>query len=92
MDWLALALPGGVVLLVIVGAWEVRPGNRRSRFKKRLSATYLEETTAFLYGTKRTELDHRDTMSMLFEEEAQGAPPRHQVDLEGGVARIREPG
>jgi hypothetical protein len=40
-----------------------------------------------LYGTKRFELDHRDSMSKMREEDAQGAPP--DVDLENGVIRLR---
>ncbi|WP_460442280.1 DUF6191 domain-containing protein [Amycolatopsis stemonae] len=54
-----------------------------------MSATYLEETTAFLYGTKRRELEHRETMSMLVEQDAEGAPPLRDVDLDAGIARIR---
>jgi hypothetical protein len=87
--WLGLALPGGVVILLVTAAIELRPRKSGSRFKARLSATYLEETTAFLYGTKRRELEHRETMSMLVEQDAQGAPPRRDVDLERGIARIR---
>ncbi|MCR6488806.1 DUF6191 domain-containing protein [Amycolatopsis sp. OK19-0408] len=87
--WLGLALPGGVLILLVVAAVELRPRKRGSRFKARLSATYLDETTAFLYGTKRRELEHRETMSMLVETDADGAPPLRDVDLEAGTARIR---
>jgi hypothetical protein len=87
--WLGLALPGGVVILLVMAAIELRPRKDGSRLKARLSATYIEETTAFLYGTKRRELEHRETMSMLVEQDAEGAPPWHDVDLDRGVARIR---
>jgi hypothetical protein len=87
--WLGLALPGGVVILLVMAAIELRPRKNGSRFKARLSATYIEETTAFLYGTKRRELEHRETMSMLVEQDAEGAPPWRDVDLERGIARIR---
>ncbi|MEU4250780.1 DUF6191 domain-containing protein [Amycolatopsis sp. NPDC026612] len=87
--WLGLALPGGVVILLVMAAVELRPRKNGSRFKARLSSTYLEETTAFLYGTKRRELEHRETMSMLVEQDAEGAPPLRDVDLDAGIARIR---
>ncbi|SFW71236.1 DUF6191 domain-containing protein [Amycolatopsis australiensis] len=87
--WLGLAIPGGVVILLVMAAIELRPRKDGSRLKARLSATYLEETTAFLYGTKRRELEHRETMSMLVERDAEGAPPLRDVDLDRGVARIR---
>ena len=35
-----------------------------------LAATYTDEVTAMLYGTKRLELEHRDSMSMMREEDA----------------------
>jgi len=87
--WLGLALPGGVVILLVMAAIELRPRKNGSRFKARLSATYLDETTAFLYGTKRRELEHRETMSMLVEQDADGAPPLRDVDLDRGIARLR---
>ncbi|WP_439382773.1 DUF6191 domain-containing protein [Amycolatopsis lexingtonensis] len=87
--WLGVALPGGVVILLVMAAIELRPRKDGSRFKARLSATYIEETTAFLYGTKRRELEHRETMSMLVEQDAEGAPPWRDVDLDAGIARIR---
>lgn len=87
--WLGLALPGGVAILLVMAAIELRPRKDGSRFKARLSSTYLEETTAFLYGTKRRELEHRETMSMLVEQDAEGAPPRRDVDLDAGTARLR---
>jgi uncharacterized protein DUF6191 len=42
-----------------------------------------------LHGTKRIELDHRDSQSMMREQDAQGAPPWLSVDLDGGVVRLR---
>ncbi|GAA3574371.1 DUF6191 domain-containing protein [Amycolatopsis ultiminotia] len=87
--WLALGLPGMTLLLVAVGAWEMRPKRKPSRMKARLSSTYLDEVTAFLYGTKRAELDHRDSVEMTLEQEAQGAPPLGAVDLDRGILVVR---
>jgi hypothetical protein len=80
---LAFSIPGGVLLLVAVGWWESR---RRSR--TRLAATYVDEITAMFYGTKRMELDHRNSVEMLRDEDAEGAPPL-RVDLEQGVVFVR---
>ncbi len=89
MTWLGLALPGSVLLLMAVAAYEMRPRGRK-RLKSRLSTTYVDEMTAFLYGTKRMELDNRETISMLLDGDlAQGAPPAHGVDLDRGVVVLR---
>jgi len=92
LTWLGLSLPLATILLLIVGGWELRRKNKPSRLKARLSSTYLDEVTAFLYGTKRTELDHRDSVEMTLEEEAQGAPPLGTVDLDRGVVVVRPGG
>ncbi|QRP50624.1 hypothetical protein I6J71_05775 [Amycolatopsis sp. FDAARGOS 1241] len=86
---LSFALPLATLLLVLVGAWEVRPKKKPSRLKRRLSSTYLDEVTSFLYGTKRTELEHRDSVEMTLEEDAQGAPPLGDIDLDRGVVTLR---
>lgn len=83
------SIPGWVVLLVVVAVFElVRNRNRRKRGAP-LAAKYVDEFTAMFYGTKRIELDHRDSTSVLREEDAQGAPPRTRIDLDRGVARLR---
>jgi hypothetical protein len=86
---MSIALPAATLLLVIVGAWEVRPGRKPSRLKRRLSSTYLDEVTSFLYGTKRNELEHRDSVEMTLDQDAQGAPPLGMIDLDRGVAIVR---
>jgi hypothetical protein len=73
-----------VLLLVAVGAYETLPRRRRRRTGSRLSATYVNEITAMFYGTKRTELDYRDSWSMMRDEDAEGAPPLG-VDLDRGT-------
>lgn len=87
--WLGFAIPGPVLLLLAVGAYELRAQRRRKRQGTPLSATYVNEITALFYGSKRIELDHRDSMSMMREEDAQGAPPWLDVDLDRGVVVLR---
>jgi hypothetical protein len=84
---LGLSLPGGVLALVLLAAWESR--KRRKRPGTPLSSTYVNELTAMFYGTKRVQLDHQDSISLMREEYVQGAPPGLGVDLDRGVARLR---
>jgi Family of unknown function (DUF6191) len=88
--WLSLGIPGGVLLLVAVGAYEVLR-KRRHRSGPMLSEAYVNEFAALFYGTKRMELDHRDSMSMMRDEDAQGAPPGFGVDLDGGRVVLSAP-
>lgn len=94
----ALTLPGLVCLLILLvalerfGLWAIRrswlPWRRRvgssGPQSLPLSATGFEEVDAFFTGAKRTELEERHSRSLLRDEEADGAPPRSAVDLEGG--------
>jgi hypothetical protein len=89
MTLLEWSIPGGVILLVVVALFELWREKRRKRTGKRLSATYVDEVTAMFYGTKRMELNHRDSVEMLREEDADGAPPRFGVDLDRGTVFVR---
>ncbi|SDI61336.1 hypothetical protein SAMN05192558_106283 [Actinokineospora alba] len=82
MEWV---IPIPVLLLVAVGVYELRAQRWRKRPGTPISATYVNEFTAIFYGTKRTELDHRDSMSLMREDDAQGAPPGLGVDLDRGI-------
>ena len=86
LEW---SIPGWVLLLVAVGLWELRRQAKRRKPGTPLSATYINEFTAMFYGTKRMELDHRDSMSMMREEDAEGALPHHGVDLDRGTVVLR---
>jgi hypothetical protein len=88
---LLVAIPGSVLILVTVGAIEIvlrRKGRRRGAT---LSGTYVDEFTAVFYGTKRTELEHRDSQTMMRDEDAEGAPP-FGVDLDRGTVVLPPPG
>ena len=88
MAFVAWGIPGGVLLLVAVGAYELRPSKQRRKPGTPLSATYVNEITALFYGSKRTELEHRESMSMMREEDSEGAPPLG-VDLDRGTVVLR---
>ena len=86
-EWLSFSIPGGVLLLVVVGAVEKVLRRRRRQTGAPLSATYVNEFTAIFYGSKRTELDHRDSWSMMRDEDQQGGAPLG-VDLDRGVVAL----
>ena len=79
---LAWTIPGTVLLMLAVGAYELLQQRRRKRTGTPLTATYINEFTAIFYGTKRVELDNRLSMSLMREEDTQAAPPNLDVDLD----------
>lgn len=91
---LALSIPGLVLLLVAVWVYEMAQQRRGRRHGTPLSTTYVNEFTAMFHGTKRIELDHRASTSLMYEQDAQGAPPGPGVDLDRGIVVLRrdEPG
>ncbi|MGW0522307.1 DUF6191 domain-containing protein [Crossiella sp. NPDC003009] len=82
-------VPGFVLLMVAVGVYELLRHRRDRRRGTPLTGTYVNELTATFYGTKRTELEHRQSMSMMAEDQAQGAPPPLGIDLDRGTATLR---
>jgi hypothetical protein len=82
MALLAFGLP---VLALLGLGWLIRRHTRENRTGRTFTEITVNEWTAMFYGTKRRELDHRDTWSMMRDEQAQGAPP---IDLDGGVMTI----
>lgn len=80
-----LTVPAVVVLLVVFWTYDKVQQRRGRRQGTPLSSTYLNEFTAVFHATKRTELEHRESVSLIREEDPQGAPPLG-VDLDRGVA------
>ncbi|HEX7661287.1 MAG TPA: DUF6191 domain-containing protein [Pseudonocardiaceae bacterium] len=74
-----------MLVLVAVGYAEMMLRRRRHRSGAPLTATYIDEFTAMFYGTKRAELEHRDSQSMMRDEDAQGARARVGIDLDTGT-------
>jgi hypothetical protein len=81
-----MTIPAVVVLLVAFWAYDKVQQRRGRRQGTPLSSTYLNEFTALFHATKRTELEHRESVSLIREEDPQGAPPGLGVDLDSGVA------
>ncbi|WP_159844589.1 DUF6191 domain-containing protein [Nocardia sp. CY41] len=83
-------IPGWVILLVLVAVYELTVNKRRRRRRTPISGTFTDEFTALFYATKRMELDHRESVSMLREEQDEGAPPLVGVDLDGRKVVLRQ--
>ncbi|MEU4343564.1 DUF6191 domain-containing protein [Nocardia sp. NPDC023852] len=84
------SIPGWVILLVLVAGYEVAVNKRRRRRRTPISGTFTDEFTALFYSTKRMELDHRESISMLRDEQDQGAPPLLGVDLDRHTVVLRK--
>lgn len=89
---MALALLAfGLPVLVLLGlGWLIFRHATRKRTERTFTEITVNEWTALFYGTKRRELDHRDSWSMMRDEEAQAAPPGGPaIDLDRGTMTIR---
>jgi hypothetical protein len=87
MALLAFGLP--VVALLGLG-WLIIRHTTGKRTKRTFTEITVSEATAIFYGTKRRELDQRDSWSMMRDEETQAAPPDGPaIDLDGGTMTIR---
>ncbi|WP_280243078.1 DUF6191 domain-containing protein [Nocardia abscessus] len=86
------SVPGWVILLVLVAVYELTVNKRRKRRRTPISGTFTDEFTALFHSTKRMELDHRESVSMLRDEQDQGAPPLLGVDLERRTVVLRKDG
>ncbi|XVS67141.1 DUF6191 domain-containing protein [Actinosynnema sp. CA-299493] len=84
---LAWSIPGGTLSVVGVAVYELLRQRRRKRKGTPLATTTVNEITAMFYGSKRMELDHRDSVAVMREEDTQAAPP-HAIDLDHGVVRL----
>ncbi|GAB3912958.1 DUF6191 domain-containing protein [Kibdelosporangium lantanae] len=75
-----------LVLLLIALALLERVYRRARKAQKDgglpMSGVAYDELTAFLYGTKRNEIEERTTQSLMAEDDEDGAPP-NQIDLDG---------
>ncbi|MEU6190681.1 DUF6191 domain-containing protein [Nocardia sp. NPDC047038] len=98
----AMTIPGLAVLLILFAFAEVAcnklTGGRalpwtRKRSGLPVAAAGFEEVTAVFQGGKHHEFEQRMTTLMHREDASDGAPPRDEVDLGAGSARliVRQP-
>ncbi|MGY2011126.1 DUF6191 domain-containing protein [Nocardia gipuzkoensis] len=93
----AMTIPGLAVLLILFAfaevVWNRLTGSRvlpwtRKRSGRPVAATGFEEVTAVFQGGKQHEFEQRRTTLMHREDASDGAPPRDEVDLTAGSARL----
>ncbi|NUT94221.1 MAG: hypothetical protein HOY78_19590 [Saccharothrix sp.] len=85
----AMSIPGLAVLLVALAAGErVWRAVRRRRGHPVVSRAAFDEFTQIMHGSKRIELDERQTELMRRDDEEDGAPPRGPIDLDSGAVRL----
>lgn len=93
----AMTIPGLAILLIALAAvevlWNRLTGSRllpwtRPRSGTPVAAAGFEEVTAAFQGTKHVEFEQRMTTLMHRETPSDGAPPRDEIDLGAGAARL----
>lgn len=94
---MAMTIPGLAVALVLFAfaevLWNKLTGSRllpwtRKRGGRPLAATGFEEVTAVFQGSKHYEFEQRQTTLMHREDKSDGAPPRNEIDLIAGHAKL----
>ncbi|WP_330231882.1 DUF6191 domain-containing protein [Nocardia sp. NBC_00508] len=97
MGLVAMTIPGLSLLLIALAfaevAWNKLTGTRvlpwtRRRSGRPVAAAGFEEVTALFQGAKHYEFEQRMTTLMHRENKSDGAPPRDEVDLTSGSARL----
>jgi hypothetical protein len=93
----AMTLPGLVLLLLALAAVDqlllrtrgrgIVPWRRDSQ----VSSTGFDLLHAALSPGKADELAQRRTEELVRDDEDDGAPPRSEIDLDAGIARLRLP-
>ena len=93
-----MTLPGLVLLLLAVAAVDQLMLRARGRGlvpwrrDSQVSSTGFDLLHAALSPGKADELAQRHTEELVRDDDEDGAPPRSEVDLDAGVARLRLPG
>ncbi|WP_406238063.1 DUF6191 domain-containing protein [Nocardia sp. NBC_01009] len=93
----AMTIPGLAILLMVLAAaevlWSRLTGSRilpwfEDRAGRPVAAAGFEEVAAVFQGSKRHEFEQRQTVLMHKEDKSDGAPPRDEIDLSAGSARL----
>jgi hypothetical protein len=87
---MALAMLLGMSGFALLGTYEVLRHQRTRKPRKSFYAIGDDQITMLFTGSKRIELEHRDSFSMMRDDEAQGAPPLG-IDLDSGTVRLPRP-
>ncbi|MEV4241550.1 MULTISPECIES: DUF6191 domain-containing protein [unclassified Nocardia] len=93
----AMTIPGLAILLIglafVEVLWNRLTGSRilpwfRHRKHTPVAATGFEQVAAAFQGSKHHEFEQRQTALMHKEDKSDGAPPRDEIDLRTGSAKL----
>ncbi|WP_214325209.1 DUF6191 domain-containing protein [Nonomuraea sediminis] len=76
-----------IFVVLLERLWKWAAGVKRSG--RAVTAPGVEELAAAFQGSKRIELEQRETELMLRDDETDGAPPTTRIDLTSGRAVIQ---
>lgn len=94
---IGMTLPALVIALTILGAFELvvarrrHGGNGGARTRGTMASTGFDILQEALYPSKKHEVEQREHEALVYEEDAEGAPPRSRIDLEHGKAHLHLP-
>lgn len=94
MEWLlGLTLPVLVIALSLLGVVELAVARRRHSGRRgtAMASTGFDILQEALYPSKRHEVEQREHEALVYEEDAEGAPPRSRIDLDRGTAHLHLP-
>jgi len=100
--FVAMSLPGLVILLVVAAAIEAlldrrrwrrdrTDDGRRPRRRPVVAGAAFDTLGLALAPSTRHKLEHDEFLELSRDEEGDAAPPRSHVDLDAGIARIIVP-
>lgn len=81
----------GILGFLLLGAYEAIRYGRNHKPRKSVYRIGDDQLTMLLTGSKRIELAHRDSFSMMRDDEDQGGPAPLGVDLDNGTVYLPRP-
>lgn len=81
----------GILGFLLLGACETIRYQRDRKPRRSLYRIGDDQLTMLLTASKRIELEHRDSFSMMRDDEDQGGPPPLGVDLDNGTVYLPRP-
>ncbi len=87
----AMTLPALVLGMTVLGAIEVFAHRKDRAQRKRgtaMSTVGFDLIQEVFNPAKRSQIEQRDHEALMYEEDAEGAPPRTRIDLDKGTAHV----
>lgn len=87
----AMSLPALVIGLTILGVLEIatkRRGGKPRKHGTAMSSIGFDLIQEVFNPAKRYQIEQRDHEALMYEDDAEGAPPRTRIDLDKGTAHV----